>query len=364
MWIGLFPEFSDVGGIQQVGRHTAAVLVEKARERKLDCELLGLNDPAGAGSFRVGRNEYSFRGFARGKSALLLHLLRRLPRLEVLYLGHANLAPLGLLLRMVVPGIEYWVVLHGVEVWHPLPLVRRFALRSAGRVLSVSSFSADRAVHAQKLNRHRVFLLSPALDPSFLHAACDRPPVPLPPGGRVLLTVGRLISAEPGKGVDSVIRVLPDVLKLIPNLLYVVVGGGDLLPHLEELARASPARDRILFLGKLQLEQLKSLYARADIFVMPSRQEGFGLTFLEAMALGKPVIAGDYGGTPEVVQDEVTGFLVDPEDLERLAGRLIQLLQDEGLRRKLGEEGRRRVEQNYTFMDFQERLARILNTAV
>lgn len=364
MWIGLFPDFSDVGGIQQVSRHTAAVLVEKARERKLDCELLGLNDPAVAGSFRVGRNDYYFRGFARGKLALLLHLLRRLPRLEVLFLGHANLAPLGLFLRMVSPGVEYWVVLHGVEVWHPLPILRRFALRCAERLLSVSSFTANRAVHAQKLNRHRLFLLSPSLDPSFLDAASDRPLVPLSPDGRVLLTVGRLISAEPGKGVDSVIRVLPDVLKLIPNLFYVVVGGGDLLPHLKQLARESPARDQILFLGKLQLEELKSLYARADIFVMPSRQEGFGLAFLEAMALGKPVIAGDYGGTPEVVQDEVTGLLVDPENHEKLAERLVQLLQDEPLRRKLGEEGRRRVKENYTFKDFQERLARILDTAV
>jgi phosphatidyl-myo-inositol dimannoside synthase len=364
MWIGLFPEFSDVGGIQQVSRHTAAVLVEKAHERKLDCELLGLNDPAGAGSFSVGRNGYSFRGFARDKFALLFQLLRRLPRIEVLYLGHANLAPLGLFLRMVSPGIKYWVVLHGVEVWYPLPILRRLALRGAGRLLSVSSFTANRAVDAQKLNRHRVFLLSPALDPNYLDAACDKPPVRLPPDGHVLLTVGRLISAEPGKGVDTVIRVLPDVLKLIPNLFYVVVGGGDLLPHLEQLAGASSARDRILFLGKLKLEQLKSLYARADIFVMPSRQEGFGLTFLEAMALGKPVIAADYGGTPEVVQNEVTGFLVDPGDLERLAGRLVQLLQDEALCRKLGEAGRRRVEEKFTFKDFQERLARILDTAV
>jgi phosphatidyl-myo-inositol dimannoside synthase len=362
MWIGVFPDFSGVGGIQQVSRHTAAVLVEKARERKLYCELLGLNDPAGPNTFRVGQNEYRFRGFARDKLALLLHLLRRLPRMEVLYLGHANLAPLGLSMRILRPNVAYWVVLHGVEVWHPLPLLRRFALQRAGKLLSVSSFTADRAVQAQRLNRHRVFPLSPAIDPSFLDAACDTPPVPLPANSRVLLTVGRLISSEPGKGVDCVIRVLPEVLKLVPNLFYVVIGGGDLLVPLKKLTYSSPAHDHVLFLGKLELEQLKSLYARADVFVMPSRQEGFGLAFLEAMVLGKPVIAGGYGGTPEVVQDEVTGFLVDPDDPESLASRLVQLLQNEGLRRNLGEAGRRRVEENYTFKIFQERLERILDT--
>lgn len=362
MWIALFPEFSAVGGIQQVSRHTAAVLAERARERKLDCELLGLNDPAGAGAFRVGEVVYDFQGFARNKLALLRHLLRRLPHLDTLFLGHANLAPLGLILRAARPSLAYWVTVHGVEVWRPLPLLRRLALRCAKRVLAVSAFTADRAVKAQKLDPNRVFLLSLALDPTF--AACETFPYSLPSGSLLLLTVGRLISAEPGKGVDSVVRVLPDILKVIPNIFYIVIGEGDLLQRLKKIAQASPARGQIMFLGRLELEQLKSVYSRADIFVMPSRQEGFGITFLEAMALGKPVIAGNYGGAPEVVHDRVTGYLIDPDDLGELTNKLVHLLQDEPLRRKLGEAGRQRIEGNFTFKIFQERLARILDTAV
>jgi phosphatidylinositol alpha-1,6-mannosyltransferase len=363
MWIGVFPELSGVGGIQQVSRHTAAVLVRKARERNLDCQLLGLNDLPGPGSFHVADQEYHFRGFGRNKFNLFVCLLRLLPSLETLYFGHVNLAPLGMFLNLIHPRIQYWVVVHGVEVWEPLPLLRRFGLRRAHRVLSVSSFTAGRAVSAQKLRFDRVCVLPPALDPSFLEVRSNGGAMPITQDARMLLTVGRLISDEPGKGVDSVIRVLPDVLEAVSNIFYVVIGAGDLLPHLEDMARGSPARDQILFIGGLEPEQIKSYYARADVFVMPSRQEGFGLVFLEAMVLGKPVIAGNLGGSPEVVQDGVTGFLVDPDDLTTLTTRLIELLQDEPLRRKMGNAGRQRVEENYTFASFQDRFARVLDSA-
>lgn len=362
MWIGLFPELSGIGGIQQVSRHTGAVLTRRAQELHLPCQLLGLNDARGPNLFQVGSDDYSFIGFARDNVALISFLLRATPRLETLYLGHVNLAPLGLFLRLIRPGLKYWIVAHGVEVWQPLPVLRRLGLRHAWGVLSVSAYTANRAVKAQKLNRQKIFLLPPALDPSFIGAPNDGNALPLPPHARVLLTVGRLISSEPGKGVDSIIGVLADVLKVVPDVFYVVIGVGDLQPSLARLAAESPARDRILFLDKLKLEQLRRYYSRSDIFVMPSRQEGFGIVFLEAMALGKPVIAGNHGGAPEIVEDGVTGFLVNPGDPQALADRLIQLLRDESLSRKMGDAGRRRVEESYTFSRFQERLIHILRS--
>ena len=361
MWIGVFPELSGIGGIQQVSRQMAAVLAEAARERNLTCELFGLNDARGRGSFQEGPHAYEFTGYARNKTSLFLRLLRLIPRIECLYLGHVNLAPLAWLLQRVRPSMSYWVVAHGVEVWQPLPFFRRLALRGARGIFSVSADTARMIVAFQNLPARKVLLLPPALDPAFVQAACD-PNVPaLPTRGRFLLTVGRLISSEPGKGVDSVIRVLPDLLKSFPDLFYVVVGEGDLRPKLEKLAGESPARDRILLLGKLTLEQLKHCYSRCDIFVMPSRQEGFGLVFLEAMALGKPVIGACVGGIPEIVKNGVTGFLVVPDDPRMLALRLTQLLQNQALRKEMGEAGRKRVEENYSFEGYRAKLRGILN---
>jgi glycosyltransferase involved in cell wall biosynthesis len=94
---------------------------------------------------------------------------------------------------------------------------------------------------------------------------------------------------------------------------------------------------------------------------MPSRQEGFGLVFLEAMALGKPVIAGCIGGATEIVKNGVTGYLVVPGDLKMLALHLTRLLQDEALREEMGEAGRKRVAENYGFEAYREKLKGILN---
>jgi phosphatidyl-myo-inositol dimannoside synthase len=364
MWIGIFPELSEIGGIQQVSRHVGAVLAKNASERNVPCRLLGLNDDPGQGSFKVGTSEYSFTGFGRNKVALLLFLLGRMRQAEFLFLGHVNLSPLGLLLSLLRPRLKYWVVAHGIEVWTRLPTIRRAGLRRAQRVMSVSSFTADRMAEAQGMDRRRAFVIYPALDPSFLQAASDANIPSLPPGSRMLLTVGRLISSEPGKGVDSVIRILPEVLRAVPDVFFMIIGGGDLQVSLEELARAGPARDRILFVGKQKLDQLKGYYSRSDVFVMPSRQEGFGIVFAEAMAAGKPVIAGDRGGASEVVRDGVTGFLVNPDDPIALIERLIQILQDDTLRRKLGEAGRECFEQNYTFPRFEEHLTKIMKTSI
>jgi len=353
MWVGIFPALPESGGVQQVGRHVGAVLAKRARERNLPCELLSLNDVSGTGSFRVDAQEYKFTGFGRSKLSLLFFLFRRLPRIELLYLGHVNLAPIGLLLRFVRPRLPYCVVAHGVEVWEPLPIFRRMALRRAQRVMSVSAFTADAMVKAQKLDRGRVFVLPLALDPGFTHDSRAETSLPFPPRDRMLLTVGRLIASEPGKGVELVIKALPEVMKAVPDVFYVVVGEGDLQPRLEELARENAVRDRVIFAGAARLEQLKAYYSRADVYVMPSLQEGFGIVFLEAMAFGKPVIASEHGGAPEIVQDGVTGFLVKPGDLEALTAHLIQLLQDPALRARMGAAGRQRVGENFTFAHFE-----------
>jgi glycosyltransferase involved in cell wall biosynthesis len=103
-------------------------------------------------------------------------------------------------------------------------------------------------------------------------------------------------------------------------------------------------------------EELVELYKSCDIFLMPSRQEGFGIVFLEAMAFKKPVIGGNHGGTPEVILDNETGFLVEHGDVDGLADRIAILLRDPELCKRMGEAGRRRVEENYTFEPLRRKL--------
>jgi phosphatidyl-myo-inositol dimannoside synthase len=359
--VGLFTELLQAGGIQRYGRLTAAALHDLDVRGEINAEILSLNDPTGCSIFYLADQAYTVRGFGRRKASLFVYLLRRAWRIKTLYIGHPNLGPMGFLLRLVNPRLRYWVVAHGVEVWQPLPLHRRAALRSAQGVVAVSRHTAARLAEAQGVNRQKIVVLHNALDPGILVQGNRAQSLStFHSSSKIILTVGRLDASEPGKGVDTVIRALPRVLTSVPNVYYLVVGKGDQSLDLQRLATCMGVSDRVHFAGGVSEADLMAYYDQADVFVMPSKQEGFGIAFLEAMAFGKPVVAGSHGGTSDVVEDGVTGFLVEHSDVLSIADRLVDLLSDEALRIQMGEAGRRRLQERFTFERYAIQLADLL----
>ncbi len=156
----------------------------------------------------------------------------------------------------------------------------------------------------------------------------------------VLLTFCRLVAR---KGVDMVIKALPEVIHTVPNMVYIVAGDGPELPRLQELAKELGCDDHVRFEGRFSEEELVHYCSAADVFIMTSRitpdfsVEGFGITFLEAGLYELPVIGGRSGGIPDAVQDGVTGLLIDPENPREIAQAIIRLIKDPSLRRKLGQ---------------------------
>ena len=361
MILGLFTGMLGAGGIERISRHTAAVLSEFARERGEPCFLLSLNDPMGRHQGRVGGITFVFEGFSRSKYRFVRSVLARATKTRLVYLNHPNLAPLGLLVQVVSPASRYIVATYGIDVWRRLPLYRRASVGRAAAVTALSSFTADALTRVQHINSRKVVHLPPALDPEFFNGVASvRDSGTVQKASRILLTVARLAASERYKGIEAVIEALPRVLRLVPGVRYVVVGDGDDRLRLERFAAEKRLRERVLFVGAKFGEGLAQHYAECDVFVMPSHGEGFGVVFLEAMAYGKPVIGGDHGGTPDIIQEGVNGFLVRYGDIDTLAERIIHLLTDEGLRQRMGDAGRRIVMENYTFEHFRERLTKLL----
>lgn len=353
--LGLFTELLGSGGVQRIGRHTAAVLSSVAAEWSWDYRILSLNDPPGRHMLRVGSYQFTFQGFGRRKVQFTMAALNAAFRTHLAYLGHPNFAPLGLIAQTLNPRLHYWVATYGIEVWSPLPLIRRLGLRSAYGITTISKFTASQIVEKQKINRTKIALIPPALEPDFLNKGTPSKLLEQLPG-KILLTVTRLAATEKLKGVDTVIHAMPTILRDVPDVYYYVVGDGDDRARLETLVAELGIQSCVRFVGKKKDDELKTYYQESDVFVMPSRKEGFGIVFLEAMAFGKPVIGGNYGGTPDIIVDGETGFLVEYGDVDALADRLIRLLQDEKLRKRMGEAARRHVEENYTFEHFRKRL--------
>lgn len=360
MTLGVFSEIGGWGGVQRSGRHAALVLDRLASTRGAGATLLGFADAVGVEHLEVGDRSVHCRGLGRSRLRLLRSVIPLAPRTKLAYLGHPHLAPLGRLLRLLNPSCRYWVAAYGSDVWTPLSPWRRWGLRGAHGILVPSRDTAARLIDRQGAEPAKVHVLPLALDPGFEGGGTDeRVRVDLP-RGRILLTVARLDEEDRDKGVETVLRALPGLARRVPDVSYVVVGDGNDRGRLEQLATTLGVGERVRFLGGVDDRVVAACYRGSDLFVMPSRQEGFGMTFVEAMAHGRPVVACAHGGATDVVEDGMTGILLPVDRVDELPAVLARLLGSPTLRRQMSERARQRADRLFRFDIYEERLALLL----
>jgi len=238
---------------------------------------------------------------------------------DVVFCGHMYMAPLALLIARLKRA-KLIVQMHGIEAWsRPAPL-RRAAVEAADLVLCVSRHTRAKVLNWAAIAPERVLVLpntvgeafSPG-DGSSLRAAWDLQ------GKCVLLSVGRMDARERYKGHDRVIAAIARLVAEGHDVVYVVVGEGDDLPRLKTLAVETGVADRVRFMGAARRETLIDAYRMADLFVMPSTGEGFGIAFLEAMASGTPALGLAVAGARDALADGDLGTAVaEPEFLPTL----------------------------------------------
>jgi glycosyltransferase involved in cell wall biosynthesis len=364
MIAGLFPDLLSPGGVQTAGRQTAAALAFAAARRSVPCRFLSLHDPLGSHTFSIRQARISFQGFAGNRATFIIAAERvALAGANIVWAAHPNLAPVAMAMKLLRPRLRIITAAHGVEAWTPLPLLRRFALRRSDAVAAPSRYTAEKLVTQQNLPESRVYRLPWALDPAFESAAISPNrallPADLPPGP-MILTVGRWSAEERYKGLDELIAVMPAIRGAIPNSFLAAVGNGHDRARLEQKAIALGLQTAVRFFDAARGEQLVAYYDRCDVFALPSRGEGFGLVFLEAMALAKPLVGGAHGGIPDIISHDVNGFLVAQDDQAALASSLIELLGRPGLRHTMGRAGVDRLRREFLFESFAAHVEEIL----
>jgi phosphatidylinositol alpha-1,6-mannosyltransferase len=238
---------------------------------------------------------------------------------DAIFCGHLHLAPLAAIIAGLL-RLPLWLQLHGAEAWEPLTRSRLWAARRATLITSVSRHTRRRFLQLTGIDPSRVRVLPNTVGGGFT-------PGPKPDhlldrhdlrGKKILLTVGRLAADERRKGHDKVIRALPELIAAHPDLVYLVVGEGDDRPRLEELARQLGLEPRVLFVGEAEGAELADYYRLADVFVMPSTQEGFGIVFLEAAAVGLKLVGGNSDGSVDALADGAIGLAIDAADPQEL----------------------------------------------
>jgi phosphatidyl-myo-inositol dimannoside synthase len=253
------------------------------------------------------------RGRLRYSAAAVLAACRGRP--GIVFCGHLHMAPLAAAVARLA-GARLIVQTHGVEVWPVPPWPRRVAVEAADLVLCVSRHTRAAVLQWADIAPERAIVIPDTIGEPFApgDGAALRSAWGLA-GKKVLLTVGRLDPRERYKGQDRVMRAIPVLAARGHDILYVVVGEGGDRGRLERLAHALGLAERVRFTGALPREQLVEVYRMADLYVMPSTGEGFGIAFLEAMASGTPTLGLAIAGARDALADGELGTVIGETEL-------------------------------------------------
>jgi len=279
--------------------------------------------------------------------------------------GH--ILPLGIVAYFL--GVKYSVILHGLDF--SLAIKRGRKKRLTRKILNKADNIICANTYLAKLvadflgNQRKIIVVNPGVSNQPVRDLKRETQIKEKYNLKdkfILLTVGRLVTR---KGVDTVLKVLPGVLKKIPNLHYIIVGNGPELNNIKKLITHLNLANHVEIITEADDKTKNAWYNVCDVFIMPSRQigndfEGFGIVFLEANLAGKSVIAGDSGGVRDAVLDHISGLLVTPDNLKEISASIVNLANNKNLRKNLGEQGKIRAIDKFSWKKQAELIYNIL----
>jgi phosphatidylinositol alpha-1,6-mannosyltransferase len=264
------------------------------------------------------------RRAARGRLFYALAVARRArlgPRADLVICGHINLLPLAWVAAWLAHA-RLALIVHGYEAWAPSShRLSNLLVNRIDAFIAVSRFSAQRFVQWSNVPAARGYILPNCVDLDQFQPRERDLELVNRYGLRsaiVMLTVARLATNERYKGIDEIIGVMPRLLQQLPNLRYLIVGDGSDRARLEAKVRAHGLSNYIIFAGRIAEAEKVAHYNLADVFVMPSHGEGFGIALIEAAACGIPVVGSSVDGSCDALLDGQLGRLVDPNNPDEL----------------------------------------------
>lgn len=323
--------FGTEGGIEKFNRVFMKALSDIGKEYNTKYNSYSLYDISPDTVYMPA--EY-FRTFGGRRFSFVLQSFISGYGSDLVVLSHINLSVVGILLKIFGSRSKLILITHGIEVWNNMTYMNKLLLKYCDLVLSVSDYTKSRLVRGSDISADKIMVFPNTIDPLITYKPKrDKPEYLLKQYGinrdtKIIMTVTRLSFDEQYKGYDTVIRLLPDVLKNIPDLMYVIAGNSDNQEssRVERLIQEKGLNHNVILAGFVPSEKLPDYYDMADLFVMPSKGEGFGIVYLESLASGVPVIAGNRDGSVTPLMNGKLGFLVDPDDNAQITETIISVL--------------------------------------
>lgn len=268
--------------------------------------------------------------FGKRRLWAFLSACKNILQTDIIVLGHINLLLLALF-ACFLPKKKIVLVAHGIEVWQNLHWWKKKVLQKLDLILAVSEYTKQKMAEKQGLDRNKIHVFHNTLNPFFeLPKEFAKPNhllqrYEIAIDQKVLLTLARLSFSEQYKGYDNVIKAMPEILKVQPNTTYIVAGKYETREYarIKELIAELKLQQHVKLVGFVKEEELIDHYLLADTFIMPSKGEGFGIVFLEAIACGLPVIAGNADGSIDALKNGVLGTLLNPDSKAEITEAVI-----------------------------------------
>ena len=357
--------FSATGGIEKVSRVVGKALQDIATEQLGETvSVFSMYDKQGDVDERYFPASV-FSGFGENKWRFVYEAVRKGINSRQVILSHSNLLLAGFLIKTFSPKTELILLAHGIEVWSPFSFFKKRMLSKCSRVLAVSQFTKNKMVAVQKLANHKVSILNNCLNPYLeLPTNNGKEDTLLQRYGfsgqdKVLMTLTRLSSKEQYKGYDNVLYAIKMLTKEFPSIKYLLVGKYDAAERerLDAIIAGLGLQHQIVFTGFIADAELAAHYSIADLYIMPSKKEGFGLVFIEAMFYGKPVIAGNRDGSVDALGNGDFGLLVNPNEVVEIAAAINQVFENQ----QAYIPNREKVLNRFGYKEYKDNWSKILN---
>ena len=326
--------FSATGGIEKVSRVAGKALYEMEQEGAIPkLRVFSMYDQREQVDTKYFPAKI-FDGFGTRKLRFVLRVVQQGIDSKLVILSHINLLTAGYLIKLISPKTRLVLLAHGIEVWSPLPSWKRHMLGKCDKILPVSQFTKERMMEQYGIDEANFTVLNNCLDP-YLAERVQREKDPvllkryrIESNDIVLLTLSRLSSKERYKGYDNVLYAIKNLKELYPTIKYLVVGKYDAKEkkRLDNIIKILQLENNIIFTGFIPDDELAPHYDLADLYIMPSKKEGFGIVFIEAMYYGKPVIAGNKDGSVDALCNGKLGLLVDPDSKEEITAAIKKVI--------------------------------------
>ncbi|WP_426671952.1 glycosyltransferase family 4 protein [Mucilaginibacter sp. McL0603] len=318
--------FSTTGGIQKMTRTLAYSLFHIAKSENWDFKLFSLYD-----SRYDLMNKYvpaeNYTGFANNRIKLILKTINTASKSDIVILSHINFSLVGIIVKLLNPKCQVWLIAHGIEVWRPINFIKRtFLKKYCDKIICVSKFTKDQMIKWHQSAPEKCIVLNNAVDPFIkLPETFEKPEYLLnryclTTSNEVIFTLTRLASSEKYKGYEQAIKAVSLLKHTFPHIKYVLSGQYDSVEEvrIRHLINMYEADDQVILTGFLNETELTDHFLLSDLFVLPSKKEGFGIVFVEALACGLPVICGNEDGSVDAIRNGELGTAINVGDLDEL----------------------------------------------